>query len=70
MSAADGTVHEVLHTGCLGRISNRLALLYLTIVAGLPEILHRKDAVDAFEHPLHIRTVFHIALHNLGTPFG
>ena len=65
MGAADRTVDIVLHVGLLGRISNRLALLNLAIVTGLPEVLHGEDAVGAFEHPLHSRAVLHIALHNL-----
>jgi len=65
MGAANRTVDAVLHTGLLGRISNRLALLNLTIITGLPEVLHGEDAVGAFEHPLHSRAILHIALHNL-----
>jgi hypothetical protein len=38
MSAAYRSVDEVLHTSRLRRISNRLALLYLTIVASLGDL--------------------------------
>src|SRR5918993_6084501 len=60
----------MLHTGLYDRISNRLALLDLTLVACLPEVLHREDAVGAFEYPLHSRAVFHITLHDLGALLG
>ena len=63
MSTAHRAVDEVLHTGCLGRISDRLTLLDLAIVAGLPEVLHGEDAVGSFERPLHGGAVFHIALY-------
>ena len=65
MGAADRAVDTVLYTGLFDRISNRLALLNLTVVTGLPEVLHGEDAVGAFEHLLHGRAVLHIALHNL-----
>ena len=65
MGTANRTIDAVLHTGLLGRISNRLALLNLTIVTGLPEVLHGENAVGAIKHPLHSRAVLHIALDNL-----
>src|ERR687893_2150747 len=69
VSTANRAVDEVLHTSCLRHISNRLALLYLAIVANLPEVLHRENAVDAFdEHLVHSGAVFHITLHDLGPP--
>jgi hypothetical protein len=41
--------------------------VHLAVVAGLPEVLHRENAVDAFdEHLVHSGTVFHITLDNLG----
>ncbi len=70
MGATDRTVDAVLHTGLLGRISSRLALLNPTIVIGLPEVLHGEDAVGAIKHPLYSRAVLHIALHNLCALIG
>ncbi len=70
MSATDRAVDEVFHAGRLRGISNRLALLDLTVVADLPEVLYGEDAVGAFEHPIHGGAVFHIALHNLGALLG
>src|SRR5215208_132440 len=70
VSAAHRAVDEVLHTGRLRCIGDRLALLYLTIVAGLPEVLHGEYAVGSFERSLHGGAVFHITLHNLGAPIG
>jgi hypothetical protein len=70
VSTAHRAVDEVLHTGCLRRICDRLALLDLAIVAGLPEVLHGEDAVGSFERPIHGGAVFHVTLHNLGALIG
>jgi hypothetical protein len=61
MSAADRAVDVILR-----RIGDRLALPDLAVVAGLPEDLHREDAVDSFERPVHGGAIFHLALHDLG----
>ena len=67
VSAAHGAVDEVINTSRPRRIGYRLALLHLAIVAGLPEVLHGENAVDAFdEHLIHSGAVFHISLHYLG----
>src|SRR5215203_7568384 len=70
VSTAHRAVDEVLHTGHLRRICDHLALLYLEIVAALPEVLHGEDAVGSFQRPLHGGAVLHIALHNLGALLG
>ena len=53
ISTADRTVNEMLHTGYLRRLSHYLALLDLSIIAGLPEVLHGEDPVGSFERLLH-----------------